>query len=56
MPKLNFKDYSANYDELKDEEKKKNKELKKQKTKENKNHRYELNKSTMQQCLELKEY
>ena len=56
MSKLNFKDYSANYDEIKDEENKKNKELKKQKKKENKNHRYELNKSTMQQCLELKEY
>ncbi len=56
MSKLNFKDYSANYSELKDEEKKKNKGLKKQKKKENKIHRYKLNEDTIQQCLELKEY
>ena len=56
MPKINFKDYSDNYREIKIEDAKKARELKKQKKKEDKNNRYKLNEDTMQQCLELKEY
>ena len=56
MPKINFKDYSDNYREIKMEDAKKARELKKQKKKEDKNHSYKLNEDTMQQCLELKEY
>ena len=56
MPKINFKDYSDNYREIKIEDAKRARELKKQKKKEDKNHRYKLNEDTMQQCLELKKY
>ena len=45
MPKLNFKDYSDNYDELKYEEIKNNRQLKKQKRLEDKNISLELSKS-----------
>ena len=56
MSKLNFKDYSANYDELKAEEKKNYRQLKKQERKEDKKYKYQYNDGIMQDCLELKEY
>ena len=56
MSKINFKDYSDNYIEIKMEDAKKARELEKQEKLEDKKNLYELNLETKQKCLELKEY
>ena len=56
MSKINFKDYSDNYIEIKMEDAKKARELEKQQKLEDKKNLYELNLETKQKCLELKEY
>ena len=56
MPKINFIDYINNYEDIKNEDKRKFKKLKRQKKLETKKHKYELNAATEQECLELKKY